>query len=373
MNKENIIEIIELASIIIAGSLGLAGTLTKTRDKKGNLTKWGIITVIGIILSNSFSFTQRYLKQQKEKTDQIIALKKENDKQVAENANHKQTIELLSNNLHKSEASLSKQLIIQKQSSELQKQSGKLLSQVNQSIAIQNKTFKQSQVLNAQQHEATDDIERTLNPLLPFKIDLEFALTPAPNTLLSAFTVAFNKDIDNSKSTSPHLDTFTKFNNDTGTFYLVHANYNRYDYYIERINFLKIVLTFSRYYKDGSLKTITGEVSQDYFKNQSNLKDFMLIYNKTKNYYYFVLENLPVKVTEYAGLGFNSTKDLQDATLQFQILQSPGSIITQSLKFKFPPEFSKIAKLIITTKGSNVQKDLYFNYSLTNPCKLKDK
>ncbi len=66
MTQESIIKIIELASIIIAGGLGLAGALTHTRDSKGKLTKWGIIAVVGIIITNSFSFIRSYLKQQKD-------------------------------------------------------------------------------------------------------------------------------------------------------------------------------------------------------------------------------------------------------------------------------------------------------------------
>ena len=199
MDRQHIINIIELASIIITGSLGIAGTITHTRDKEGNLTKWGIITVIGIMLSNSFSLIQNYLKQEKAQTDQYNTEKKESAKDVAEKAKEKakdvadkkkfeQTAALLNDNALKAEKSLAEEEIIQKQSSEV-------LTKVKHSIGIQNKIFNKSEVLNKQQLEMTDDIERTLNPLLPFKIDLSFFITPTPNTYFSAFTMVLNREI----------------------------------------------------------------------------------------------------------------------------------------------------------------------------------
>ena len=173
MDKGSIIDIIQLASIIITGGLGIAGTITHTKDNNGKLTGWGKITVAGIMLANSFSFVQSYLKQKQEQTDQIVTLKKEKDKEIKENSKYRQTIALLNNNIHKSDSSLSRQMVIQEQSS-------KLLTQVNQSITIQNKTFKQSEVLNTQQHDANEEIERTLNPLLPFKIDLNLLNQSCP-------------------------------------------------------------------------------------------------------------------------------------------------------------------------------------------------
>ncbi|MDQ6814065.1 MAG: hypothetical protein M3040_10020 [Bacteroidota bacterium] len=105
MNNDNIINIIQLASIIITGSLGIAGTITHTKDEKGNLTRWGIITVVGIMLTNSFSFIESYLKQEKDQTNQIENLKKEQLKAKADEIKFRQTINLLTNNIQKSDSS----------------------------------------------------------------------------------------------------------------------------------------------------------------------------------------------------------------------------------------------------------------------------
>ena len=60
------------------------------------------------------------------------------------------------------------------------------------------------------------------------------------------------------------------------------------------------------------------------------------------------LDNVPVIVIENARSGFNSTKDLKDASLHFEISDSPGSINGPSLSFKFPPDFSRINNLVLT-------------------------
>jgi hypothetical protein len=87
--------------------------------------------------------------------------------------------------------------------------------------------------------------------------------------------------------------------------------------------------------------------------------------------YSILLKNLPVKVGSYAGVGFSSTKDLEDATLNFQLMQAPGAISKAFVKFRFPPDFSRINELLITNKGINEQGNFYSTYSLSTPVKIK--
>ncbi len=47
--------VFKYAGILLAGCFGLLGVLTEYRDKKGNVTKWGRIAVIGAIVSTTLA------------------------------------------------------------------------------------------------------------------------------------------------------------------------------------------------------------------------------------------------------------------------------------------------------------------------------
>src|SRR4029078_4308048 len=116
---------------------GIAGTITETKDKKGRLTKWGIVALAGIILSNSFSFIQTYLQREKEAEERRAAMESEKIQSSEANARYKDQIDRLTAIVTKSDSALKQQLSIQSQTSTV-------LTEVNQSVDIQNRIYKQS-------------------------------------------------------------------------------------------------------------------------------------------------------------------------------------------------------------------------------------
>ena len=162
-----------------------------------------------------------------------------------------------------------------------------------------------------------------------------------------------------------------KVENEKGAAYIINPTYKNYAFFSDRIGHIRILLTFSRKYKDGSLKTMVCEVPEEYMNESYNLKDIQALYISNLDSYSVLLKNLPIKVDSYAGLGFSSTKDLEDATLNFQLMQAPGAISKAFVKFRFPPDFSRINELLITNKGINEQGSFYSTYSLSTPFKIK--
>ncbi len=134
---------IELASIISATGFGILAAATETKNREGKLTKWGIIAILGILISSSISFTQNYLSQ------------------VEENKRFQDEVSLLKSIISKTDSSTITQRHIQKQT---QVFANKLNSSIKNQKEIYNKT------------------DQLLNPFWPFAVGFQFSMKVNPPT-----------------------------------------------------------------------------------------------------------------------------------------------------------------------------------------------
>jgi hypothetical protein len=372
MTQESIIGFLELTSVVIAGGLGIAGTITETKNKKGKLTKWGIVALAGIILSNSFSFIQTYLQREKEAQEQIASAESERTKATEANIRYKEQIDRLTAIVAKSDSSLKQQLSIQNQTSDV-------LTQVGQSVDIQNKIFKQSEVLNSQQKQTAENIGRTLNPLLPFKINFTLIVKEDTNSVrLIVISKLLQEKIEEIRKKIGLISNVTEMNNDKieylnkegilpssldKKFYLLKPEYRYYDDLMKLFTYLSISMKFSKNYKTTS-KVINCEVAKEYLKDKNNFKDAQLIYNPETASYYFVFENLPVHVTSDLQIGSYSVQDLEGSVFNLVVADSPGFVQQSDIVFKFPPDFSRINYIKKKGLGQNTLSVYnYYTYS----------
>ncbi len=221
METKDWINIIQQASLIIAATFGIIAAATETKDKDRNITKWGKIAITGIIITTLFSITNEYLKQRKSKADELASQKKEIERIEKENAEYIQNIQFLDSILTTSNKALHNQI-------DLQDKNKTLLDNINHSIKLQNlisksndtinttvkanlvtqqKTYlksvkldslqekallKQSDLLN-QQQAINNNINRSLNPLLPFAIQYSIKLKPTEKADEEAGSYAFSQ------------------------------------------------------------------------------------------------------------------------------------------------------------------------------------
>jgi hypothetical protein len=363
MSQESVIGIIELSSIIIAGGLGIAGAVTETKDTRGRLTKWGIIAVVGIIISNSFSFIQSYLKQQQDAYDQIANFKKEQIKDSIERAKYQQQLGLLYANIYKSDSSLKQQFRIQSQTSDV-------LSQVDKSIDVQNSIFKQSEVLNDQQLKAAEKIDRTLNPLFPFTVDVTLKVRmDSVSKELSLITQVLQNNLKALEGTSLFKSGFLEIENNEGKFIGITAQSRDYASFISMLVRQDVALSFSKMI-GGVKQELVCELELGFLRDETkkDKNEAIILYNEKNSLYVISIRNVPVKVTSNTGRGFNSTKDLDNTNFKFTIGDAPGFVTNFLVNFKFPPDFSKFSSIRNSGSGTNKpnQRTYSYNYSTKN-------
>jgi hypothetical protein len=371
MTQDSIIGFLELASVVIAGGLGIAGTITETKNKKGKLTKWGIIALAGIILSNSFSFIQTYLQREKEAREQIASAEKERQQATEANARYKEQIDRLTALVVKSDSSLQQQWSIQKETRDV-------LNNVQESEKTQHQIFEQSQVLTTQQKQTAQDIGRTLNPLLPFKINFSMVVKDTNSLRLAVLSKLLHEkirevdqrmggsvsvaDMDNEKITFLNKEGILPSPSDR-KFYLIKPEYKYYDELMKLFTYVSISMKFLKPYQN-TTKAINCEVAKDYLSDKANLKDAQLIYNKQSGAYFFIFENLPVHLTSDLQIGSYSIQDLEGSQFNLLIADSPGFVQQSDIIFKFPPDFSRINYLKKKGSGTNsLTAYNYYNYS----------
>jgi len=373
MTQDSLIGFFSLASIAIAGGLGIAGTITETKNKKGKLTKWGIIALAGIIISNSFSFLQTYFQREKEATERMAAAETEKLQAAESTVRYKEQIDRLTAIVNKSDSSLKHQLGIQKQT-------GDVLSKVGQSVDIQNRIFKQSEVLTGQQKNTTGNLDRTLNPLLPFKININLTMRADSNSVwLITLTKLLKNKIDEIQKMTEATNNINQMEapvvaylKKQGIFplpadkksYLLKPEYTFYTDLVKLFSNMSISLSFTKNFNHLA-KSINCEVPKEYLKNVNNFKDFLLVFYPDTDSYFFIFDNLPARVSSDLQTGTYSIRDIENSSFMLLINDSPGLIQQSDITFKFPPDFSRINYLNKKNRGFNVLTNYnYYNYSL---------
>jgi len=336
MDQESIIGIIELTSIIAAGGLGIASAVTDTKDEKGRLTRWGMIAVGGIIITNSFSFIQSFLQQKKEANEQLALYERERVRDSISRVEYQEQVNLLYANIYKSDSSLKQQLQIQTATTDV-------LAQVDKSISVQDRIFKQSELVVQQQYTAVDKIDRTLNPLFPFKVDLTLLIradSAAVDMMLN--TDMLNLKLANDTDVELEKKGLAKFKGKKGTALLINPGSLDYEGFVNVLVRQQLTLTFSRAVKGGQGKLVC-EPPEGYFHNRSNMQNITIIFNRDDKSYFIVLRDVPMRVI--SGSGFNSTIDLEGGNFELALREAPGYISSLQVDFKFPPDFSRINRL----------------------------
>jgi hypothetical protein len=358
MSQDSLIGFFSLASIAIAGGLGIAGTITETKDKKGKLTKWGMIALAGIIISNSFSFLQTYFQREKEAAEKLAEAETEKIQAVESTIRYKEQIDRLSSIVSKSDSSLKQQLTLQ----------------------------KQSELLTEQQKHVAGNLDRTLNPLLPFKINISLTVLADSNSvwlitltkLLKEKIGEIEKKTGAANSINQMEEPVVNYLKKMGVFplpadkksYLLKPEYIYYNDLVKLFSNVSISLSFAKNYHH-SAKAINCEVPKEYLKTSSNFKDFLLVFYPETESYFFIFEDLPVRVSSDLQTGTYSIKDIENSVFTLLINSSPGFIKQSDIVFKFPPDFSRINYLNNKNKGSNVLTVYnYYDYSYRSDVKF---
>jgi hypothetical protein len=326
----------------------------------------------GIIISNSFSFLQTYFQREKDAAEKLVNAENEKIQAVESTARYKEQIDRLGSIVNKSDSSLKQQLAIQKQT-------GDVLSEVDQSVEIQNRIFKQSEVLTDQQKHVVENFDRTLNPLLPFKINISLTLQSDSNSfwLIALTKLLRNKirEIEERTMAANNINemeaSVVSYLNKQGVFplpaekksYLLKPEYAYYNELVKLFSNVAISLSFTKNY-DHSLKVISCDVPKEYLKNTANFKDLLLVFYPETESYFFIFEDLPARVSSDLQTGTYSIKDVENSAFALSINDAPGFILQSDIVFKFPPDFSRINYLNKKNKGSNVLTNYnYYNYS----------
>lgn len=354
MDKQSIIEYLELAAIVISGGLGIASALTETKNKKGKLTMWGILVVAGILVANTFSYLQAFLKQKKEATDREAAYQEQKSKDSTQLVQYNEQVKLLISNVKKSDSSLKQQLSIQQQSAVI-------LSHVAKSIKVQDKIFDQSENLVAQQKTVVKDMDRTLFPLLPFKINLalyqkvgdnSFTLTPVTQSLKNKIKEI--KDLTGSADSIQELpkDNWDKIVEEgivpvfpAKTSYLITNKNVNHKLLIKLFTDLSISFSFLKNGEQNKQMAINCEIIKEYLSNANNFRNINFGFEPGKDYFFYTLEDLPVMVTSSLQVGAYSLQDITNTTFSLVIENSPGIIKNSDIIFKFPPAFSRLNQI----------------------------
>ena len=368
MDKQSIIEYLELAAIIISGGLGIASALTETKNKKGKLTIWGILVVIGILIANTFSYLQAFLKQKKEATDREVAYKEQKSKDSTQLVQYNEQVKLLIANVKKSDSSLKQQLSIQKRS-------GIILNQVKQSMNVQHKIFDQSENLVSQQKTVVKNMDRTLYPLLPFKINLTLYQKVDDNSFaLIAITQILKDKIKEIKDLTGSANSIGELPKDkwdkiveegiVPVFpgkknYLVTNKNINHKLLMQLFSGLTIRFSFLKNSEQNNQLAINCEIIKDYLSNINNFKNVNFGFEPDNDYYIYTLEDLPVMVTTSLQTGAYSLQDISNTIFNLEIENSRAFIKNSDILFKFPPDFSRLNQI----KNKGPEHNIFTKYN----------
>ena len=330
--SENTIDILKLAAIVIASIFGIAGTATETRKKEtGKLSWWGYIALIGVIITNSFQFVQTYLEQKQEAAKKIENLRQAARESQDANKKFEKQLALLNSNIRKTDSSLDQQR-------EIQGSTKLALTGIQNGLGLQRHSLGQSKLLTIEQEKAVRDIEKTLTPLIPFKINVYFKIKAdsIKDKNLSRVSQEFQQQINSYSS---------GFNN--GTYLTLYDDYAppRYDITPESPFFEKFAECFHTNPDlgiDFDKKDNKGlHVISKFFVKEKLSESFSIKFND--NEYTIGLFNIPCPV--WSNDGFKSTLDLEKTKFRVNFNNWFEKMIIERVEFKFPPDFSTIKEI----------------------------
>ena len=340
MNQVEALSLMELLSIVIATALGVLSATTGTKTREGKLTKWGIIALAGIIITNAFSFSRSFLKQKQDQINKIQALEEGRKKDSLERANYSNQISLLFENINKSDSSLKQQFRIQQQTQNV-------LGGIGQSILMQKNIINQSELLNVQQQHSLKEIHRSLNPLLPFRIaKLQFTLkqsdelskvNPMLNDLNNDIFEALAKEALKKESglkQTAFSDTLVYINKSN-------KNFNKY---LDLIRRLDIFFTFRKDNADKlKIQYLHFNPLREFINSNSLSNNVVIFFRPADSLTTFSLNEVPIDIT--AGNEMVSIDDLDDTKFQMFIHALPGAVTTSFISLSLPPNFSTVKKV----------------------------
>jgi|GEM_PF-4498753 len=393
MNFKPSLEIIELVTILIGAILAVLGALTDVKTKTGRLTKWGIIAIAGIIISNSFSIYETY---RKEKDDNTLALKKSRDSTAIaslETQRFKSQARVADSIIRKSDSALLADIDLQKKTSTLLDEAKASLINENTIDAAANnikgavsKSLDLQAVLENQTNElkksaqkvlddeaiANENIKRSLNPLTPFGVTFTLKIR-----LVDSITERYQfykNSYDHNKFGKANATLMQIINKPIpkstgifGDFYnpVVGAKY----IHKEDFAFLqKIPITINIWRKNaqtGIRGNISAEIkpsfkdgsetefASDTLYNSDVFSGIHLEYNKKETAYYVTYFSNSIRyVDDRKLIGIN---DLSGCLLRLS-LGSGVPIRTElvSFTFHFPPAYSTTYRVTIVDKGRQV-------------------
>ena len=356
MDQASIIRLIELSSIVIAAGLGIAGAVTETKDDKGRLTKWGAIAVIGIIISNSFTFIQSYLEQERSLREEIAQMEAGRIRDSIQKVEYLQQIELLYDNIQKSDSSLKQQLLIQSQTSDV-------LTKMDRSLNVQSSILQQSGKLGRMQQDAAEKIDQTLNPLFPMNMDLTLELRADENTPDLKRLTEFIRGNYKSMPALPDSIGLRRGILFEGNW--VELTKSSLKWFLNLAAEQKITIQFDRD-KDEKPEVMFCYVPEGFFRDPEKLQGASVMYNIDDNYFLVKFSNIPVRMEIRKGTGFKSTSQLPDSRMSILIYHVPGVVLKMDVAYKFPPDNSVIQTLKQNGTISNMHsagfKKYYLNY-----------
>ncbi|MGN6495301.1 MAG: hypothetical protein ACTHLE_25165 [Agriterribacter sp.] len=355
----SIIELIALSSIILAAIFGVFGTVTQTKNKEGKLTKWGIVAVAGIIITNSFSFIQTYLSQKEDNRKKIESLAQRNREIEDANRKYQTTIGLQQSILLKNDSALKSQI-------EIQGQTKKINTGLLTSLEIQKDVVRKQKKIN-------DGINRTLNPILPFAISYSISFELYGNDNSDALKILqtieeIDKEIKNAaimdKKYGDSID-FSKLSKQIGlvglwapgteTFYEITPNYKNYktfEIFEKMLTEIEIIpLSGKNKSTDKRMEVIDGGIKVEAVAKFNSEVKYGL-YSGTNNFgikiYYFPKfqeMRLDISTNDITVINdegkIKSTTDLKGVRVNVNIRNiSYSSIDLTDFAFLFPPSYS---------------------------------
>src|SRR5262249_55163179 len=70
MNSEYFLLVLKVSSLAITGLLGVIALLNDFKDKEGNLTKWGKVSLLGLVLSGAVGIGTELIDSAKQKEEE---------------------------------------------------------------------------------------------------------------------------------------------------------------------------------------------------------------------------------------------------------------------------------------------------------------
>jgi hypothetical protein len=358
IQQKGTLDILELFAIILAAGFGIAGSATETKDKTGRLTRWGIIAVIGVIISNSFQFIQSHLKQQEEKDRRISDYKEKAERDSIEKVEYLEQMGILKANKDVSDKSLEEQLVIQNHTN-------KMLGQINRSVGIQSEIFKRSETLGLEQQKTLSKIDRTLNPLMPFAISLNFILKPNETERNNLYNAKeYLRKINNSTKEPDQIGVFLMVGRSnlsegarSDTSYMITPESKWFNEILAMFKESNFEVTFR--HRNSYKHKVSFQIDFDKINLPSYINE---ITYSAYNGFHFHIKNLPVEIL--TNLGATSTYDLTNSDYSIYFNSIPGYVFMFDTIFKFPPEYSTARIIKGFNQKANSKLNIgYFSYS----------